>query len=324
MASLLKHTVKPSGGDFTTLDAAIDHLVASHANFVTADVYGEIEIGGDWSAGADTASVSVSGITMDATRYLHIYTDASNRAGLSWDTGKYQLLVANNVAFRMYASPEGSSLVRFDGIQVGLSAANAHEQCPVIVEGAGAGDTLWVSNCLIKQCGNNSYRLPCVDVWDSDSILYFWNNVCYGMGTTDHAINSCFLAQAGTSYVYSSVFIGGKYGINKGGAGTATVKNTYCGGTRTEDFYRSAGTLVKVNCASEDQSADDTSGADETATNCVAAAVAYDTSTFTNVTAGSEDFHLVVGSALIGAGTTTSGESAPLDFTTDIDGDTRS
>src|SRR5574343_565781 len=97
MATELKHTVKPSGGDFTSLDAAIDHLVASHANLVGSDNYATIEIDGTWSS-ADTAAVALAGITTDATRYLHIYTTAAARHDGKWDTGAYMLYVANNSA----------------------------------------------------------------------------------------------------------------------------------------------------------------------------------------------------------------------------------
>ena len=67
----------------------------------------------------------------------------------------------------------------------------------------------------------------------------------------------------------------------------------------------------------------DDTGTGETATNCVAAAVALDTDTFVNVTGGSEDFHLAAGtgSALYGTGAAPGG-SAPLNYTTDIDGET--
>jgi hypothetical protein len=51
--------------------------------------------------------------------------------------------------------------------------------------------------------------------------------------------------------------------------------------------------------------------------------IAANTTNFTNVTAGSEDFHLPAGSALIDVGTDTSGDAAPLNFTDDIDGVTR-
>jgi hypothetical protein len=52
--------------------------------------------------------------------------------------------------------------------------------------------------------------------------------------------------------------------------------------------------------------------------------IAYDTTNFTNVTAGSEDLHIPTGSALKDVGTDTSGDAAPMNFTTDIDGETRS
>lgn len=324
MATLLKHTVKPSGGDFTSLDAAIDHLIASHANHVAADVYSEIEISGSWSS-ADTAAVTLTGFTLDATRYLHIYTDAANRATGPWSTSKYQLLVANASAIDIRATGSGNGLYRIDGLQVGVSGANAHYQSPVFFNSASAGDTVWISNCILKQCANNTYRLPCYWTQDDDATVYMWNCALYGMGTTDNATNSAYWAYRGTNNIYSCAIVGGKYGVNVASTSkTCTVKNTYCGGTRTEDFYRSAGTLAKTNCASEDQSADDTSGADETATNCVAAAVALNADTFVNVTAGSEDFHLAADglSPLEDAGVDTSGEGAPLNFTTDIDGDT--
>jgi hypothetical protein len=53
--------------------------------------------------------------------------------------------------------------------------------------------------------------------------------------------------------------------------------------------------------------------------------IAYNTDTFVNVTGGSEDFHLAADglSPLQGTGTDTSGDAAPMNFTTDIDGDTR-
>jgi hypothetical protein len=52
--------------------------------------------------------------------------------------------------------------------------------------------------------------------------------------------------------------------------------------------------------------------------------VPFSTAQFTNVTGGSENFRLVSGSYLIDTGTDTSGEGAPLNFTDDIVGTTRS
>ena len=318
MATELKHTVKPSGGDFTTLDAAIDHLVASHANLVGSDNYATIEIDGTWSS-ADTAPVSLVGLTTDATRYVHIYTTAAARHSGKWDTGAYMLYVANNIAIAKAGI--GCDFVRIDGLQIGVSATNGNYQSPIWNEYANTdGATWWISNCILRGAGANDRRNPGLFVQDAQYTFNVWNTIVYDVGTLDHVYNSGVVCEAGTVNLYSCTVIGGKYGVYAS-AGTINAKNVYSGNTLTEDFYRGSGTLAKTNCASEDSSADDT-GTGETQSNC-AVSVAYTTSTFTNVTGGSEDYDLVTGSALIGAGVSTSGESAPLNFTTDIVGATR-
>jgi hypothetical protein len=322
MATELKHTVKPSGGDFTTLSAALAHLGTTHANLVGSDVYATIEIDGTWSS-ADTTAISMPNLTGDATRYLSIYTTATARHDGKWDTGAYMLSVANASALT-FGNSVNMTHIRIDGLQIGLSSANANYQCCIDIAAAGAGTNIWLSNCILRQAANNSYRIPAILSQSGNVTLYCWNTVAYGVGNNDNALNAVFCGyDYGAFNLYSCTAIGGKYAYyaNDSG-GTMTCKNCYGGGSATEDFYRGAGTLAKTNCASEDASADDT-GTGETASNCITG-VALSTSTFVNVTAGSQDFHLVTGSALIGAGATTSGESAPLNFTTDIDGDTRS
>jgi hypothetical protein len=322
MATELKHTVKPSGGDFTTLSDALAHLGTTHANLVGSDVYATIEIDGTWSS-ADTTAISMPNLTGDATRYLSIYTTATARHDGKWNTGAYMLSVANATALT-FANSVNITNMRLDGLQIGLSSVNANYQCCIDVAAAGPGTSIWISNCIIKQAASNSYRIPAILAQDGDASLYVWNTVAYGVGDADNALNAVFCGyDFGAFNLYSCTAIGGKYAYyaNDSG-GTMTCKNCYGGGSLTEDFYRGAGTLAKTNCASEDSSADDT-GTGETASNCITG-VALSTSTFVNVTAGSQDFHLVTGSALIGAGATTSGESAPLNFTTDIIGTTRS
>ena len=314
-------TVKPSGGDYTTLQGAITGEVAANANLTAAGMNGilNIEIGGTWSS-ADTTACTVNGFTTDATHYVNIYTSSSARHKGVWSSSYYQLLVSNATALTIY-----DEYVRLDGLQVGKSSSSANGQGVVYYAGVAAGNALHISNCIFKQAGNNSYREPGIYSDDADAVVYMWNTIVYGSGTADNALNTTVYAYRGTWSIYSCTVIGGKYGVYYSGATTCTVKNTYAGGTLTEDFYRGAGTLAKTNCASEDQSADDTSGADETQSNCVAAAVALDTDTFVNVTAGSQNFHLAADglSPLMGAGVSTTGDSAPLNFTTDIDGDTR-
>lgn len=312
--------VMPSGGDYTTLQGAITGEVAANPNLTAGGMNGilNIEIGGTWSI-ADTTAVVVDGFTTDATHYVNIYTASSARHKGVWSSSYYQLVVANGIALRV-----SDEYVRVAGLQLGLSSASAHAQNCFQSSNVAAGATHYLCNSILKQAGSESYRCPCMYITDADVSVYAWNNILYGMGNVDNLINSAILVENGNLSLYSSTVIGGKYGIYQGGsAGTSTLKNVYIGGTITEDFYRAAGTLAKTNCASGDQSADDT-GTGETATNCVAAAVAIDTDTFVNVTGGSEDFHLAAdgNSPLEDAGVDTSGDSAPMNFTTDIDGDT--
>jgi hypothetical protein len=96
MASQLKHTVKPSGGDFTTLSAAIAHLIDAHSDFISADLYGSIEIDGDWSGGADSTAVTITGLTLDATHYLEIYTTGIARHRGVLSSLYYRLASAGN------------------------------------------------------------------------------------------------------------------------------------------------------------------------------------------------------------------------------------
>lgn len=325
MASLLKHTITPAGqgGDFNSLDACWDHLVASHADFVGADVYGEVEISGDWSGGADTAPVTAAGLTLDATRYLSIYTDEDNFAGPSWSDSIYRLLVANAVA--IYKTTNNSDFVRFRGLQIGMSAVNANYQCPFYIEYTTNDDAMWwISNCLIKQAGAVGYRTPGIMVTDSQMSLKIWNTIVYNLGGTGDAKadSALYAYDSKVIDVFNSLLLGGAFGIYMQVSGVVNAKSVYVGGQSVEGFYREAGTINKTKCASADSSADDTSGADETATDCITG-VALDTDTFVNVTGGSEDFHLAADglSPLEGVGYDNSGESAPLDFAVDMDGD---
>jgi hypothetical protein len=97
------------------------------------------------------------------------------------------------------------------------------------------------------------------------------------------------------------------YGIDRA-AGTVAVRNCYSGAHTTDDYN---GTMTRTTCAHS--SATSFSGS--------TGSIAHSTDNFTNVTGGSEDYHLVPGasSTLLTGGTDLSG-----DFTLDIDGETRS
>lgn len=90
------------------------------------------------------------------------------------------------------------------------------------------------------------------------------------------------------------------------------IKNHYSGGNSTNNFNETGSGDTNFTFTTSAQS-------DSTETDAnVTDNVAFSTANFTNVTAGSEDLHLVTGSALINVGTDLSST-----FTVDINGNTR-
>jgi len=309
MAALLEHTVMPSGGDYTSLDACIDHLVATHPNLVTADVYAEVKIDGTWSS-ADTAAVTIDGLTTDATRYLLVYAATAARHAGIWSTSKYNLTITDGGALTSSAA-----YVKIDGLQIMVNTASA-ARITITLSGSktsGQNQTE-ISNCIIRGHGNASYRDRGIYIGGANILLKAWNLIIYGINTGANSEGIKVDNYGGeAAYVYSSTVISGYEGLTKASGVTLVCKNVYASRGGEQAAYSGSPTLT--TCASSD--ATGTAGLQN---------IAVDTDTFVNVSAGTEDFHLAADglSPLQGVGTDTSGDAAPMNFTTDIDGDTRS
>lgn len=312
MATTETHSVMPSGGDYTTLDAALDHVLATHHDLVTDDKIQAIKIDGTWSS-ADTAAATIGLLHTDATRYLYIYTTATARHAGVWSTSKYILSVAGAHALTL-----GGACDYFwiDGLQILKSAENANYQACISfgTVGLAAGSWQRISNCILKGDNNNTYRSMGIYGEAANQNFQIWNTIEYGHGTTNNALNCSVYIGNGAATAYSSTFIGGNCGMYRGG-GTMTAKNVYCSGT-SNAFNGVGASFAMTNCASSDTTAEDTDAHDS---------VAHDTDTFVNVTYATADYHLAADglSPLQGHGVDTTGDSAPFDFTTDIDGQTR-
>ena len=298
-------TIKASGGDYTTLAAWED---AIDGNLTGTGVAEAICYALD-----DTTAVNIFGWTTTSSDYIYIHTDATARHAGVWNGDKYNLVVAASSGLAII-----EEFVQLDGLQIQCVTPSANSQNPLVVSN-NVADTavIHISNCIIRGDSDATYTVYGIYLQDAVATTYIWNCLVYGIAAASNRIG---IWVSGTSYVYSTTVIGGASGIYC--TGTATLKNCYAGGTSFEDIRYVSGTLAKTNCASEDGSADDT-GANETQSNCITG-VALDTDTFVNVSAGTEDFHLAADglSPLQAAGVNTSGDSDPLNFTTDIDGDT--
>jgi hypothetical protein len=291
-------TVKPSDGTYTTLAGAIAGELAANADLVSMAGILNIEIGGTWSS-ADTAAVNINGFTTSAAYYVNIYTVSPARHAGVWSTSKYNLTVSNATAIQIR-----SGYVRIDGLQISVpTQTGTGQDCIDCYFDPGA--EVYLSNCIVKGSNNGTYVQMGYRAYKD---AYLWNDIFYNFASISSDSRVIEIKQ--TSKISSCTVIGGYYGICRA-AGTATVKNCYAGGSTNGDYYD----CTMTTCASAD--ATGTAGLQGILVSTTADSTHAG---FTNITATTEDFHIKVGSPLMGVGTDTSGDAAPMNFTTDIDG----
>ncbi|MCK5081829.1 MAG: hypothetical protein KAR31_02880, partial [Candidatus Omnitrophica bacterium] len=286
---------------FNTLDDAVDaaddvgdcaedsnHLNTD--NLVTGNYILNIRCYGDGAA--DTSAANVNGWTTGATNYINIVGD--NDTGV-WDDNYYNISSGNTTSLTV-----NEQYVRLEKLQLYLAATSEFRR-GIHFGFTGTGETR-TSDCIIK--GNNAIPNNCVGLHyytsnteeSGDSVNHYaWNTIVYafdGSGVNTYAARN--YNNYGTTGLYSCSLISRTMRHHEG---TGTAKNCYI-----HSNYGSSWTLTTCKTVSE---------------------VPFTTDNFVNVTAGSEDLHLASGSGLMDVGTDTSGESAPLDFTIDIDGNTR-
>ena len=111
-------TVKPSGGDYSSLSA---WEAGEQGDLVTADEIRQAEC----YAMSDTTAVTIDGSTTDATRYLRIYTPASERHDGKWNASKYRMEVTDSSGIQLM-----DEFIYLDGLQVKItiSASAVHHK----------------------------------------------------------------------------------------------------------------------------------------------------------------------------------------------------
>ena len=253
---------------------------------------------------ADTATMGVYGWNTGAQNYLKIYTPtvasevgASQRHQGKWDDSKY----------RLESNADGDAIwmevkfIKFDGLQI--KKTHPTNTASTIYNG-GVTNTE-ISNSIIwrpSTAGSGPFFVTGTD----GLVLTIWNTVIYG-GGHNYVISDNWYNSVVT--VYNSTIIGASgSAFSRQGGGTWVIKNTY--GQSAGSVYN--GTITLTSSASSDSSG--SAGLQN---------IANSTANFTNVTPGSEDYHLSSNSALKDVGTSTSADAVPLNFTDDIDGNYR-
>ncbi|MFA6100392.1 MAG: choice-of-anchor Q domain-containing protein [Patescibacteria group bacterium] len=297
MATQLKKTVKPSGGDYTSLEACMN---ANEQNLVTADKYFDVEIDGTWSS-PDSRCI-IYNYTTDATRYINVYTTSAARHNGIYSSSKYEI---TNTSELEGAIKVKSNYVRISGIQASQSTIGTTTYMLSCIGVADGGDYLLVSNCICKLTSAGRIMAGITLGAGGGAI----NNIIYNTNTAAKTNIKGISITTGESgaVLYNNTVYGCDVGISSSNQTIANATNNICT-TNAVDFSSNWGYTASADNISTDATSPNNEWDSITLANIK----------FVSTTAGSEDFHLQVGSAAIDVGTDLSAS-----FTDDIDGETR-
>ena len=292
MATLVTHTLRSSGGDYTTMSA---WEAGEQRDLVALDEQEVLECYNDWPGGL-VDSVNVAGWTTDATRYIRVMTPVTERHTGIPQTGFF---IQKGLAWvpliglhADYMVLEGLDVINTDsngtGITLGGASSVKVESC--ICKGGRHGFESFSSvsfkhylrNCLAYECSVGFM------LWSTAARL------------SSH-LHSCTAVDcSGTGFASNVLYV----------PDTVYYKNCLGAGNGT-DFNLHVSNNVAY-CASADATADDAGGTGNRINQ-----------TFTFEDAANDDYHLASTDAgAIGYGTDLSSDP-DYPFSDDVDGDTR-
>lgn len=296
MATEIVKTIKPSGGDYTSLQA---FMVGEARNLVTAD---EIAVA-ECYAMEDTTPVVIDGFTTDATRYIKVTVAVGNRHSGKIDaspSGYYRLVVSGDINILvkenfvwidyLYLSGDATeTILRTYAVDVGIFS---------------------MSNSVIAAGGD----LMLSDNYGDPYTVKLWNNL---IKSTNSSYAAIWANKAGlTAYIYNNTILGTYRAITQENSATVIAKNNIF--MKGSDANPCSGTYA----IGTDYNATNHSSIGYTVTgsgnihDVVSADFDFDD-------AANGDYHIGVDSDAKDAGTDLSGDGN-LAFSDDIDGDIRS
>lgn len=306
-------TVKASGGDYTSLNAALAGESADlTANCHSTGGAGILTI--ECYAMSDTTAASTgTGYTTSADYYINIVVPTAERHLGVWSTSKYRLITTGLAQITCQAN-----FTRFEGMQVSAGTIDDNNINGIKIDGSYG---IYITNCLITRVeksytyGNYAAAIDFgTDVggsnWAWNNIIADWDfgaaktKVC-GIVTTNHS--------SGNTYLYNNTVIGVS-GRNSGivdGFGSVIAINNIVSGF-ADGFDGDSGWGNGFHASSNYNASDLASDAP--------GANSRNSQTFTFVDADNGDYHL----AATDGGARDYGTNLSASFTTDIDGQTRS
>jgi hypothetical protein len=207
--------VKPSGGDYASLAAAV---AGESKNLVTLDRQLTIEC----YAMEDTAAVVFDRAvwTTDATRYILVTVPASERHAGVYNTSKYRLVVSNANPIQIHHGV----FITVEWLQVYL-AAGADKRIIYLGGATNSASNITIRNNIIRSNSSQSYNSAIHGSYtgNSGTNVYIYNNLIYG-GTNTQAWG--FQTEIpGNYYLWNNTVGSGYGGLNRNGNGNVVAVN---------------------------------------------------------------------------------------------------
>jgi hypothetical protein len=286
-------TVKSSGGDYTSLNAA---LSGESADLTSASYYSggpgilTIEC---YTMEDTTAADTGTGYTTSSDYYLKI---------IEVEGQDYKLLISS--------AAQTALTIQEDFVRVvGIYVKNSYDDS-FAGRAIGTGSQSSSAQVFFDKCVGIS-PAACLRLWTFDGTFTVTN--CIFIRTSSTSTTEPAVISLATTRLYNCTIaqlrnISAAYGIEASN-GSWAVKNCYIYAAYSGSTINGSPTLTTTATSDTDGSAGLQS-------------IAYSTANFLNVTSGSEDLHLASGSALIGVGTNLYND-ANFPFQNDIDGQDR-
>lgn len=216
MATNRTVTVKTSGGDYTSLAAAI---AGEDKNLVSLDRQLTIEC----YAKQDTSAVyfTRTAWTTDATRYILVTCPSTERHSGIYSTSKYRLEVSNNTPFRI----DHGVFITVEWLQIHLVTGT--DMRVVYFGGATASaSNITLRNCIVRSYGGAQYNagIHASYTGNSSSNIYVYNNLVYGGDTVNNVHNYGLQSDIVGNYYFFNNTIISRYGVKRNN-GTFILKN---------------------------------------------------------------------------------------------------
>jgi hypothetical protein len=283
MATQLLKTVKPSGGDYTSLEACMD---ANEQNLVTADKYFDVEIDGTWSS-ADTSAVTIHNYTTDATRYINIYTTSAARHNGTWSNSTCYCLTSSTAsvhALNFSGINNDTGKISITGLCFDISAQSGGSPSAYCIRSGSYKSSVTIAKNIFKL--GSAYALRGIDASNSrGSAWYIYDNIAFGGTGTYGALAEIGGGNNANLNFYNNTAYNCTYGLR--------ITSNNSKQVLTNNLMMNCGTACFSGTAASgsNNASSDATASNSPFTSGVINKTSY-TDYFVSVTGGSEDFHL--------------------------------